>query len=124
MTLPGKRPAARAVLPRTAIVGKFLREIRLGFPGGMCPKDARRDRTTLADAAQAISISPSRLSRLEHGLAAPQNLFAVEGPEKDIVDLKTRDWKSAIYNPYLAEIRDLASGDGRKGRFRYWRAQL
>ncbi|WP_380784910.1 helix-turn-helix transcriptional regulator [Sphingomonas sp. R86521] len=117
-TLPGKRPVAKAILPRTAIVGKFLREIRLGFPHGKSPKGARRDRTTLAIAAQALFISPSQLSRLERGLAAPRNLFAVEGPEGDIVDLETKDWRSAIYGPHLAKIRDLASGDGRKGRFR------
>lgn len=117
-TLPGGRPEDAPILPRARAVGRLLRRIRLEITPDMFPQVERHRHITLAIAAASLRISPSRLSRLERGLAAPKMLFEVEPLNGDVYLLNRGVWQSIFYMRHLDAISDLATADGRKGRFR------
>jgi transcriptional regulator with XRE-family HTH domain len=117
ITLPGQ-PTEASIRPRAAAVGAFLRKIRRETTREMFPESIKGKWLTLTMAAESLQISTAQLHRLEHGSAAPSGLFEVGQPEGDICLMKATAWRSDFYMPHLEEIGDLASADGRKGRFR------
>ncbi len=117
-TLPGERPEKPSILPRARAVGRLLRRIRLEITPDMFPHIGRRRHITLAVAAASLRVSPSQLSRLERGLAAPKLLFEVEPLDGDVYMLNREVWQSIFYMKHLDAISDLTTADGRRGRFR------
>ncbi len=119
MTLPGRHRPQIPTMPRTMLVGAFMRQIRRQTKS--IDDDARPGRKweTIEIAAHSLGISPSQLSRLERGQAAPHGLFHVGLPDGEIYGINRSQWISAIYKPFLDDIKNLATGDGsRKGAFR------